>query len=264
MDFVIPPAAVRAQLDKILASEPFARSRRIQRFLAFVVEETLAGRADQLGEYAIGIAVFDRGPDFEPGLDPIVRNDARRLRLKLLEYYRQLEPRPADELLIQIPKGGYVPVFLALASRDGLTGAAPAARSKRLAVLPFEDLSAAPESVKVGRSLCMSLTANLTNLEGLEAVAHSYLPDLPIREAASQLRLSHVIHGSVLQSSHRLRIIVNLIQVADGAQMWAHEFDFEGHEMATFQLEITRFVLGEVVTRLGLRRLQAASLAVAA
>jgi TolB-like protein len=110
----------------------------------------------------------------------------------------------------------------------------------------------------------MSLTANLTNLEGLEAVAHSYLPDLPVRETASQLRLSHVIHGSVLKLSPRFRVIINLIQVADGAQLWAHEFDFESHEMATFQLEITRSVLAEVTARLGLRRLLAASLALAA
>src|SRR5690348_4353086 len=85
----IAPHAVREQLAAILTSENFVRSRRMQRFLEFIVEETLAGRADQLAEYSIGLAVFDRGTDFEPALDPIVRNDARRLRLKLLEYYRQ-------------------------------------------------------------------------------------------------------------------------------------------------------------------------------
>jgi adenylate cyclase len=67
------PPAVRAQLAAILASEAFVRSRRMQRFLEFVVEETLAGRDGQLGEYGIGLAVFDRSPDFEPALDPIVR-----------------------------------------------------------------------------------------------------------------------------------------------------------------------------------------------
>ena len=88
MDIRITPHAVRAQLGSILGSEAFVRSRRMQRFLEFIVEETLAGRADNWGEYGIGAAVFDRGPDFVPALDPIVRNDARRLRLKLLEYYQ--------------------------------------------------------------------------------------------------------------------------------------------------------------------------------
>lgn len=108
--------AIREQLKSILASEVFSRSRRMQRFLQFVVEETLAGREDQLGEYAVGVAVFDRGVDFEPGLDPIVRNDARRLRLKLLEYYNQAA-LPGNHIVIEIPKGGYVPVFRKAAAR---------------------------------------------------------------------------------------------------------------------------------------------------
>ena len=54
----------------------------------------------------LGLAVFDRGADFEPALDPIVRNDARRLRIKLLEC------RTADGVRIDVPKGGYTPVFL--------------------------------------------------------------------------------------------------------------------------------------------------------
>jgi hypothetical protein len=81
----------------------------MRRFLGFVIEETLAGRARQLCEYSIAVSVFDRDESFEPGLDPIVRNDARRLRQKLLEYYEQCGNE--DIVLIQVPKGGYVPVF---------------------------------------------------------------------------------------------------------------------------------------------------------
>lgn len=99
---------IRTQMEAILESEGFARSRRMQRFLRFVVEETLAGKADQLGEYSVGLAVFDRGVDFEPALDPIVRNEARRLRVKLLEYYSR---SGAGTVLIEMPKGGYVPTF---------------------------------------------------------------------------------------------------------------------------------------------------------
>src|ERR1044071_8324608 len=145
----VTPRAVRAQLQEILASEGFVRSHRIQRFLEFVVEETLAGRSDQLGEYGIGVSVFDRGKDFEPALDPIVRNDARRLRAKLLEYYKSA---PAGSVLVEIPKGGYVPMFSILAAREEDISDL----SKRLAVLPFETLSAAPDDGVHGRSLCMS------------------------------------------------------------------------------------------------------------
>lgn len=105
------PHAIRMQLSKILRSEGFAHAARMRRFLEFVVDETLAGRASQLCEYSIGISVFNRGESFEPGLDPIVRNDARRLRQKLLEYYQGSRDRKSDQVIIDIPKGKYVPAF---------------------------------------------------------------------------------------------------------------------------------------------------------
>ena len=79
------------------------------RFLRFIVEETLAGRADKLSEYAIGVEVYDRGESFEPSADAIVRVDARRLRSKLREYYDTVGSN--DPLLIEVPKGTYSPVF---------------------------------------------------------------------------------------------------------------------------------------------------------
>lgn len=105
------PDAVRAQLSKILQSKGFVHAHRMGRFLEFVVEETLAGRAGQLCEYSIATCVFERDPSFEPGLDPIVRNDARRLRQKLLEYYQASDTEHEHQVLIEIPRGSYIPVF---------------------------------------------------------------------------------------------------------------------------------------------------------
>ena len=259
----VTPQAIRSQLGKILSSDAFIRSRRIQRFLEFIVEEALAGRADQLKEYGIGVAVFDKSDDFEPAVDPIVRNEARRLRLKLIEYYGQTQSREGDQVMIDIPKGAYVPVFAAAASREE-KGIPQVDRPRRLAVLPFDVLSAALESTMVGQALCMSLTANLTNVDGLEAVAHGYFRNQPIRESALELQLSHAIHGSILSFNNRCRVIVNLIHIADGTQLWAHEYEFDHSEMLSFQSEITGAVLREVTAHLGLRRQQLAYFAQAA
>jgi len=278
----ITPDLVRNHTERIVNSEVFARSKRMQRFLEFIVEETLAGHADQLGEYSIGVTVFDRGEDFEPMVDPIVRNDARRLRFKLMEYYRQLPARIDDGVRIDIPKGGYVPVFSQL-SQDCRPASEPdpvsSVKTRRLAVLPFEVLSGGRDGARtevqermMGRALCMSLTAGLTNLNGFEAVAHGYLPEFPGKETVSELRLSHVIQGSVLISGERCRVIVNLIHTPNGTQLWAREFDVDGSEMLAFQSEITGAVTREVKVRLGmpmpvpvpLPRPQAASLAWAA
>jgi len=80
-------------------------------FLRYVVERSLAGEADQVKEYVIGVDVFGRAADYDPRLDSIVRVEARRLRGKVDEYYAG--PGSADPVGIQIRRGSYVPVFVA-------------------------------------------------------------------------------------------------------------------------------------------------------
>src|SRR6185312_8605722 len=99
--------AVREQLDRILHSGPFAQSRRRQRFLEYVVNETLAGRAERLKGYNVGIEVFDRPETFDPAVDPIVRIEAARVREKLREYYDT--EGLTDAIRIDLPKGAYTP-----------------------------------------------------------------------------------------------------------------------------------------------------------
>ena len=101
-------AAVREQLQKILDSPSFEASERRKRFLRYVVEEMLAGRADRLKGYSIATEVFDRDDSFDPQTDPVVRLEARRLRRALEHYY--LTAGRDDPIRIEIPKGGYAPV----------------------------------------------------------------------------------------------------------------------------------------------------------
>src|SRR5512146_1974246 len=102
-------AAVRRHLDRILASATFRQVDRLKRFMSFIVLEAIAGRSDQLKEYVIGVQVFDKEASFDPRADPIVRVQARRLRTRLVRYYQE-EGRP-DEVVIDLPKGGYAPTF---------------------------------------------------------------------------------------------------------------------------------------------------------
>jgi tetratricopeptide (TPR) repeat protein len=108
---------VRGQLQRILASSPFLNSRRASQFLRFVVDRTLAGE-DGIKEYLIGIEVFERSQDYDPKDDPVVRIEAGRLRKKLAEFYAG--PGSDDPIVIELPKGGYVPVF-----RERPAGAGP-------------------------------------------------------------------------------------------------------------------------------------------
>jgi adenylate cyclase len=249
----IVPASVLAQVERIAISDPFVRAPRMQRFLRYVVDQTLAGRESELGEYAIGVAVFDRGTSFEPAIDPIVRNDARRLRFKLLDFYRQTSI-DKDSIVIDIPKGGYVPSF-APADRQVSTPAPARPVMKRLAVLPFELLAAQKDDgMFYARSLCLSLTAMLTAVEGVEVVSHGYVKGCTAEEAAANFRLTHIIGGSLAQSLDTYTVIVNLIQIADGTQLWAREYSFPVAELSRVHAEITATLRGAVEMRFGPQR----------
>ena len=97
------------QLEQILKSAPLASSPSLSRFLRYIVEETLAGRQAAIREFTLGVHVFDRGPNFNPRLDPIVRVQARNLRARVAKYYEG--PGANDPIFIEIPKGGYIPIF---------------------------------------------------------------------------------------------------------------------------------------------------------
>ena len=114
---------VRGQLERVLGSPGFARNERLSRFLRFVVEEHLDGRDGELKESVIAVEVFGRSPDFDSRLDPVVRTEAVRLRSRLKEYY--LEHGKADEVIIELPKGGYVPRFPETAEQPAVSAARP-------------------------------------------------------------------------------------------------------------------------------------------
>jgi TolB-like protein/Tfp pilus assembly protein PilF len=99
--------AVRDQLGRILSSGPFLHSRRRQRFLEYIVTETLAGRGERLKGYNIAVEVFDRPESFDPAVDPLVRIEAARLRDKLREYYESEGQN--DPIRVDLPKGAYAP-----------------------------------------------------------------------------------------------------------------------------------------------------------
>jgi len=101
-------AAVLEQLGRILRSLGFANTTKLQRFLSFVVEHTLAGRESQIKESVIGAEVYQKAAGYDPRLDATVRVEATKLRQRLKQYY---EANPGETLRISIPKGTYVAHF---------------------------------------------------------------------------------------------------------------------------------------------------------
>ena len=97
------------QLGRILESRSMHGSENLKSFLKFVVAKSLGDAGDQLKEYTIATEVFGRSNHFSPRNDSVVRVQASRLRSKLHEYYAT--EGKADRVLIELPKGHYIPVF---------------------------------------------------------------------------------------------------------------------------------------------------------
>jgi hypothetical protein len=77
--------------------------------LEYIVRSALSGEAAHLKETTIGVAVFDRAPDYDPKADTIVRSQVWRLRAKLRKYYAVEASN--DPVIIEIPIGQYAPTF---------------------------------------------------------------------------------------------------------------------------------------------------------
>jgi hypothetical protein len=115
----VDPAAVRAQLERILLSAPFRNSKRYPALLRYVVEQELNGASSELKERTIAIDVFGRDPYYDPAVDPVVRISAGEVRKRLAQYYQEVTD--ADQLRIELPVGSYRPEFVApVAARPSL------------------------------------------------------------------------------------------------------------------------------------------------
>jgi TolB-like protein len=213
----------------------------MSRFLRFTVERALAGQSDQLKEYVLGVEVFDRKGSYDPRVDPIVRVEARRLRSKLKSYYDG-EGR-ADDLIIEFPKGTYAPVFRSRsAAPEPVT---PGAISQTaIAVLPFSNLSAEPDTEYFSDGLTEELIHGLTKVGGLMVVAWNSAVRLKgqsydVREIGRQLNVSTVLVGSVRSSGERLRVMTQLIDTSNGRYLWSETYDRRMPDLFAIQEEIS-------------------------
>jgi TolB-like protein/Flp pilus assembly protein TadD len=219
---------VREQLSRILASTDFDASGRNRQFLAFVVEQAIAGRADRIKAYTIATDVFHRGNDFDPQLDSIVRIEAGRLRRSLEHYYLTAGAR--DPVRIVIPKGSYAPVFTVNESATAPTALAPsprlAHRGRVIIVRAFEeegDQNAYPYFTRgFARQLIVGLT-RFTDLFVYGSDTSSRLEDA--QHLISGIGADFILGGSTTFDGDRLRVEALLVDAATGRYLWAEQYD---------------------------------------
>lgn len=208
---------VRAELQRVLASRRFAKSRRCSELLAFIVQTSLLGAPRESSEYRIGIEVFRRqAGSYHTGDDPIVRVQAGRLRTRLNAYYADEGRR--NPVRLSIPLGGY----RALAER------VPAERAGALARLSFCPLACLDPNPEA-----QSFTSGLN--EELKFRLHSAfqlrMTDLFADElgaGATQPRSGYLLEGAVRGDAERIRVSLRVRDLGMNAVVWSEQLDHVG------------------------------------
>ncbi|HLW76413.1 MAG TPA: tetratricopeptide repeat protein [Bryobacteraceae bacterium] len=243
----IRAAEIQAQVERIVESKGFRGSARLQRFLRLAVERSLAGETDQLKEYAVGRDVFDRGADYDPRLDSIVRVEARRLRRKLREYYRV--NADADPIVIHFPRGSYVARFSRSGPLEaGADAASPAPPDPHtVAVLPFSNLSTDLEQQYFCDGITEDIINALTPIAELQVIGRNSMfaldPSvLDPREIGARLGAGTIVEGSVRRAGETLRVSAKIIDSETRQTKWSQVFDREARELFSIEDEIAHSI----------------------
>ena len=258
-DTVPPEEALRA-LKRVLESGLFVHSNRLSQFLRFAVEQKLNGHEERLKEYTIGTEAYGRKPDFDPSQDTIIRTEARRLRLKLKEYY-ETEGK-SDEVVIFIRSGSYVPV---MRWRASLAGQAQIPDLKggelwmqgdglRVAVTTFHARSDDPIASAFAFGISDEILHKLVQVPGVRVVSEA-ASRAQSQEGYSvtkngELAAQIIIDGTVRCEQNRLRVTAR-VATAAGLLLWSQRFDASTEHGALLKLQeaVASALLGRVSPR---------------
>jgi TolB-like protein/tetratricopeptide (TPR) repeat protein len=136
-------------------------------------------------------------------------------------------------------------------------GTSPAPRAvKRVAVLPFIDLSPNRDHEHVGEGISDILINALNRVEGLRIPARSspfYFKGKTVtpREVGQRLGVQWILEGSVQVQRERMRVIASLINVADGYNLWTERYDRTAQDMFAIEDDIALSVIKALKIRLG-------------
>ena len=256
--------ALIRQVEKICESPEFQSKPVLCRFLSYIVSEKLAGRGDNIKAFTIGVDVFDKDEDFDPGQDTLVRINAIRLRRSLDMYYSKTGKM--DQLRIEIPKGGYVPEFgqrsspgvameeekkepVTLRERTGTLPLEPT-----IAVFPFQNFISDPESSYFALGFSYELMVELTKFEDLQVFSYLNITDYP-EEGSSmypnllEKGIRFAIRGAIHGDRERINVLVELRDLFEGKQIWGERYSKK--MLAEHFIEIQEHVAREISGTLG-------------
>ncbi len=259
----VPEETVRGQVARIIQSSQFNASEKQKRFLQFIVDEVLEGRAAQLKAYTVAIAVYDRPSTFDPQTDPIVRVEAGRLRRALKNYY--LSSDKEDIVSIEIPIGGYIPLFKDISiSLIGDMQKQPASSHQKalagpsIVLTPLTNLSGEKEQGYFVDGLTEELTSELARFQDITVIATQSamrLKDqkLDPKKIGQDLAVRFLLTGSVRKGTADIKVTIQLYDTTTAEQIWGMSFkeNLAASDLIRMQETISQHVVGNLADHYG-------------
>ncbi len=241
---------ITLQEQRILNYSVFKNSPILTRFLRFIVSETVVEKVPYIKEYSIAVNVLNRPKNFNPHDDAVVRIHAGRLRRALGEYY--LSEGKNDPLIIDVPKGGYVPKFLpAVPHAIVSAGWSQHILHPVVSVFPFKAIPQTPAVQELADTLCGQLSAELSRFHDLSVIGY-YSSEVTAKiaenmlEAATSVNADYVLTGSLHINGQMLQARVNLLMAKTGKIVMTECFEKEILSEDIFETlnEVTQAIIG--------------------
>lgn len=214
---------ITLELRRVLDSALFKNSRTLSNFLEYIVTETINEREKHIKEYNIAVNVLNRPSTFNCNDDAIVRIHAGRLRRTLSLYYAS--EGKDNGIFIEIPKGGYVPLFNQSEKPGGnnyvYKPLINAPVNPTVAIFPFKCISETKDEAIFALLLGEEVSAELSRFQDISVIGY-YSIETAARinenmlEAGILVGADYLINGSIHISEEKIRVRINLLITSSG------------------------------------------------
>jgi TolB-like protein/Flp pilus assembly protein TadD len=248
--------AIMRQMTQILESPDFRATKLQRAFLEFVVTKTIAGESDEIKGYTVATEVFDRNEDFDQSVDPIVSIHANKLRRALERYY--LTAGANDPLIIDIPKGSYVPTFSVQeveAPEDiipGLPGRDPQDSPLWPTVLirPLTCLKTETDMNYLSIGIATQIGIELSRHQDVRAIVNG---PKGYGQRATDIGTRFVLDGYIREDDTGISLTFYLEDTDHGTQVWGDTFTCpkDDPNPAAFEEEVAHIVAVKVAGEYG-------------
>jgi serine/threonine-protein kinase len=144
-------------------------------------------------------------------------------------------------------------------SHSGISPSSPSAAMsayRAIAVLPFSNLSSDPDMEYFSDGVTEEIINALAQVPALRVAARTSSfafkgKAVNLADIATRLKVDSILEGSVRRAGKRLRITAQLINVADGYQMWAERYDRDLDDVFAIQDDIATNIARKLQLSLG-------------